>query len=131
LDDRWVATGYFTPIAKPQRVEVSTAREDLRQHVTVVGAVHVALGGTAYELVATAAGDGRLNLSFHDKTNGEETAPWRTVTTGPVARDGSVVIDFNRTINLPFAFTAYGTCPAPVAGNRLGLPVTAGEKKVR
>ena len=46
-------------------------------------------------------------------------------------RDGSVLIDFNRTINLPFAFTAYGTCPAPVPGNRLGLPVTAGEKKVR
>jgi uncharacterized protein (DUF1684 family) len=41
------------------------------------------------------------------------------------------VIDFNRTINLPFAFTAYGTCPAPVAGNRLGVPVTAGEKKPR
>jgi hypothetical protein len=131
LDDGWVVTGYFTPRATPERVEVSTAREDLRQYVTAVGAVHVALGGTAYELVATAAGDGRLNLSFHDKTNGEETAPWRTVTTGPVARDGSVLIDFNRTINLPFAFTAYGTCPAPVAGNRLGLPVTAGEKKLR
>ena len=53
------------------------------------------------------------------------------MTTGIVERDQSVLIDFNRTINLPFAFTPYGTCPAPVAGNRLGLPVTAGEKKVR
>ncbi|MEV5964982.1 DUF1684 domain-containing protein [Kribbella sp. NPDC051952] len=131
LDDGWVVTAYYTPYPQAQRVEVSTARDDLRQHVTAIGTVHVALGGTAYELVATPAGDGRLNLSFHDRTNGEETAPWRTVTTGPVGRDGSVVIDFNRTINLPFAFTAYGTCPAPVAGNRLGLPVTAGEKKLR
>ncbi|MGW6276923.1 DUF1684 domain-containing protein [Kribbella sp. NPDC055071] len=131
VNDDWVVTGYFTPYPTPERVEVQTARDDLHQHVTAVGAVHVALGGTAYELVATAAGDGRLSLSFHDKTNGEETAPWRTVTTGVVGRDGSVRIDFNRTINLPFAFTAYGTCPAPVAGNRLGLPVTAGEKRVR
>jgi hypothetical protein len=127
----WVVRGYYTPYATPRKVEVSTARDDLRQHVTAVGTVHVALGGSAYELVATAAGSGRLALSFHDKTNGEETAPWRTVTTGIVERDQSVLIDFNRTINLPFAFTAYGTCPAPVAGNRLGLPVTAGEKKLR
>ncbi|MFI7061963.1 DUF1684 domain-containing protein [Kribbella sp. NPDC050124] len=127
----WVVTAYYTPYSQPSRVEVSTARSDLRQHVTAVGTVHVALGGSAYELVATAAGGGRLALSFHDKTNGEETAPWRTVTTGAVEKDGSVLIDFNRTINLPFAFTAYGTCPAPVHGNRLGLPVTAGEKKVR
>lgn len=131
LDDSWTVTGYFSPYAKAQRVEVSTARDDLRQDITAVGTVHVALGDTAYELVATAAGDSRLNVSFHDKTNGEETAPWRVVTTGPVARDGSVQIDFNRTVNLPFAFTAYGTCPAPVPGNRIAVPVTAGEKKVR
>ncbi|GAA2796830.1 DUF1684 domain-containing protein [Kribbella solani] len=104
---------------------------DERAHVSASG--ELTLGGEdrAYELVATAAGDSRLNLSFHDRTNGAETAPWRTVTTGPVARDGSVSIDFNRAINLPFAFTAYGTCPAPVPGNRIDLPVTAGEKKVR
>jgi uncharacterized protein (DUF1684 family) len=126
----WVVRGYYTPYPEPERVEVSTARDDLRQHVTAVGTVHLALGGSAYELVATAAGGGRLTLSFHDKTNGEETAPWRSVTTGVVERDQSVLIDFNRTINLPFAFTAYGTCPAPVPGNRLGLPVAAGEKKL-
>ncbi|MDX3000872.1 DUF1684 domain-containing protein [Kribbella solani] len=131
LDDNWLVTGYFSPYPKAQRLEVTTARDDLRQHVIAVGTVHVALGDRAYELVATAAGDSRLNLSFHDQTNGAETAPWRTVTTGPVARDGSVSIDFNRAINLPFAFTAYGTCPAPVPGNRIDLPVTAGEKKVR
>ncbi|MFG1621865.1 DUF1684 domain-containing protein [Kribbella sp. NPDC049227] len=131
LNPDWVVRGYYTPYAEPERVEVSTARDDLRQHVTAVGTVHLALGDTAYELVATPAGDGRLALSFHDDTNGDDTAPWRTVTTGVVERDQSVLVDFNRTLNLPFAFTAYGTCPAPVPGNRLGVPVTAGEKKVR
>ena len=129
VDPEWVVKGYYTPYATPERVEVATAREDLRQHVTAVGTVHIPLGDSVYELVATAAGGGRLTLSFHDKTNGEETAPWRSVTTEVVERDQSVLIDFNRTVNLPYAFTAYGTCPAPVPGNRLGLPVTAGEKK--
>jgi uncharacterized protein (DUF1684 family) len=131
LDPDWVVRGYYTPYPVPERVEVSTARDDLRQHVTTVGTVHIALGGSVYELVATAAGDGRLTLSFHDRTNGEETAPWRSVTTDVVEQDHSVLIDFNRTINLPFAFTPYGTCPAPVPTNRIALPVTAGEKRVR
>jgi uncharacterized protein (DUF1684 family) len=126
-----VVRAYYTPYPVPERVEVSTARDDLRQHVTTVGTVHIALGGSAYELVATTAGDGRLTLSFHDKTNGEETAPWRSVTAGVVENDDSVLIDFNRTINLPFAFTPNGTCPAPVPTNSLALPVTAGEKRVR
>ena len=26
------------------------------------------------------------------------------------------MVDFNRTVNLPFSFTEFGTCPAPVAG---------------
>jgi uncharacterized protein (DUF1684 family) len=131
VDPRWVTTGHFTPLAQGERVEVATARPDLRQHVTVVGTVHLALDESAYELVATAAGEGKLSLSFYDETNGVETAAWRTVTTGVVQGDRSVVVDFNRTINLPFAFTDYGTCPAPVEGNSLPLTVTAGEKSPR
>jgi uncharacterized protein (DUF1684 family) len=131
VDPAWVVKGHFTPYDEAERVEVATARPDLRQHVNAIGTVHLALGDSAYELVATAAGDGRVSLSFHDETNGVETAPWRTVTTGPIQEDRSVAIDFNRAINLPFAFTEYGTCPAPVTGNQLGLAITAGEKAPR
>ncbi|MEV8374407.1 DUF1684 domain-containing protein [Kribbella sp. NPDC056861] len=131
VDSSWVVTGHFSPYEEPKRIEVSTAREDLRQHVTAIGTVHLAIGDSAYELVATAAGEGRVSLSFHDETNADETSPWRTVTTEPVADDRTVVIDFNRAINLPFAFTDYGTCPAPVVGNQLALPVVAGEKRPR
>lgn len=131
VDPAWVITGHFSAYEKPVRIEVATARPDLRQHVTAIGTVHLALGESAYELVATAAGDGRVSLSFHDETNGEETAPWRTVTTGRVQADRTVLVDFNRAINLPFAFTDYGTCPAPLTGNQLALPVAAGEKSPR
>jgi uncharacterized protein len=42
--------------------------------------------------------------------------------------DGRVTIDFNRTLNLPCAFTAYATCPLPPAENRLPVAVEAGER---
>jgi uncharacterized protein (DUF1684 family) len=40
-----------------------------------------------------------------------------------------VILDFNRSINPPCAFTPYATCPLPPPQNRLTLAVTAGEKK--
>ena len=70
---------------------------------------------------------GRLKLSFRDLTNGDLTAPWRVVTTSVPTENGDLVVDFNRAVNLPFAFTEFGTCPAPVPGNALPVPVTAGE----
>ena len=49
------------------------------------------------------------------------------VSTSIPTETGALVVDFNRTVNLPFAFTEYGTCPAPVPENTLPLAVTAGE----
>ena len=45
-----------------------------------------------------------------------------------VAEDGSAVLDFNRAVNLPCAYTDLATCPLPPAGNHLPFPVEAGEK---
>jgi len=127
-DPDWVRPGRFTPSDRPARVAVRTARDDLVQHATVVGTVDVDIDGVLHRLSAVAAGDG-LGLLFHDTTNGDASAPWRTVTTSAPDPDGNVVVDFNRAVNLPFAFTAHGTCPGPVTGNRIAVPVTAGEKR--
>jgi uncharacterized protein (DUF1684 family) len=126
FDDAWRVTGHFTSDG-PHPLTVDTARPDLRQLVTAVGAVSFAIGGTRYTLIATAGRHDRLNLLFHDLTNGDQTAPWRVVSTSVPQDDGTVVIDFNRAVNLPFAFTQFGTCPAPVAGNQVPIAVTAGE----
>ena len=127
-DPDWVRPGRFTAADPPARVEVRSARHDLVQHTTVVGTVDVDIDGVRHRLSAVGAGEG-LGLLFHDATNGSLSAPWRTVTTSPPDLDGNVVVDFNRAVNLPFAFTAYGTCPGPVTGNRIAVPVTAGEKR--
>lgn len=128
VDPAWVRTGRFTPLAEPRSVTVETARPDLRQRVTAVGTVEVDIEGTRHRLTATAGPRGRLTLSFTDPTNGRHTAPWRVVTLDLAADDGTVVVDFNRTVNLPFAFTQFGTCPAPVPGNHLPVAINAGER---
>jgi uncharacterized protein (DUF1684 family) len=71
---------------------------------------------------------GALNVTFHDETNGASTDEWRKVFIPRPRPDGTVVIDFNRAINYPSAFTPYGTCPMPVKGNSIDVEVTAGEK---
>jgi uncharacterized protein (DUF1684 family) len=49
------------------------------------------------------------------------------VTTSIPTETGALVIDFNRAVNLPFAFTEFGTCPAPVPANQVPVAITAGE----
>lgn len=127
VDPSWIRPGRFTPFPEPTAVTVDTARADLRQQVTAVGTVEISLPGGPRTLLATAGQGGRLNLSFRDLTNGGLTAAWRVVSTSIPTETGSLVVDFNRAVNLPFAFTAYGTCPAPVPENTLPLAVTAGE----
>jgi len=46
-----------------------------------------------------------------------------------VAQPGDVVLDFNRLINPPCAFTAFATCPLPPMQNRLPVAISAGEKR--
>ncbi|MET0965158.1 MAG: DUF1684 domain-containing protein, partial [Nakamurella sp.] len=127
IDPSWIRPGHFTALAEPGKITVETARSDLRQQVTAVGSVEVEIGSHLHSLVATAGQHGRLNLSFTDQTNGRQTARWRVVSTSVPTEKGSLVVDFNRTVNLPFSFTEFGTCPAPVAGNTLPVAVTAGE----
>ena len=43
--------------------------------------------------------------------------------------DATVRLDLNRAVNLPYAFSDFGTCPAPVEGNHVPFAVTAGERR--
>ena len=73
---------------------------------------------------------GRRRLAVADPrpTAPDPTAPDQDV--APAASD-TLRLDLNRAENLPFAFTGFGTCPAPLAGNHLPFAVAAGEKAPR
>lgn len=93
-----------------------------------VGEVSFEVGGEPVRLVAF-DDDGALWLVFSDATSGRTTYPAGRQLVAPAPDpDGSVTLDFNRTFNLPCAYTELTTCPVPLPQNRLGVAIEAGEQ---
>ncbi|MFM8488780.1 MAG: DUF1684 domain-containing protein, partial [Bacteroidota bacterium] len=85
--------------------------------------------GTAYRLDAV-EDDGKLFILFSDETSGSATyGTGRFLYAEIPGSDNYTVLDFNKAINPPCAFTVYATCPLPPAQNSLPFAVTAGEKR--
>ncbi|MFI9385993.1 DUF1684 domain-containing protein [Kutzneria sp. NPDC052558] len=126
---QWLVQAEFTPRRPARRLEVDTAQPGIREVLIEVGELRFTVGGREQRLIAT-GGDDTISLVFHDPTNDDTTAPWRQLDAPPPA-DGRVTLDFNRARNFPSAFTEYGTCPKPPAGNEVTVPVTAGERRFR
>lgn len=128
-DPAWVVEGRFVPDPDPERlVEVGTCRPGLRQRLRALGHVEFDLGGEPQRLLVTTIKAG-MSVEFHDPTNGDETPAWRQLKFGDPDAQGRVVLDFNRTICMWFAFTPYATCPSPSEGNTITVPVRAGERR--
>lgn len=130
LDPGWVRPAVVRPLPEPRTLEVATARPELRQRVTVAAEVDVILpDGDVVTLLAARGADGGPVITFHDAGNGDATARWRSVSAPAPDADGRTEVDFNRAVNMPFAFSDHGTCPAPPEGNVIGVAVTAGERR--
>jgi uncharacterized protein (DUF1684 family) len=129
VDERWVVAARYLPFDRPRRIVVDAVVEGLQHFPTAVGEVEFALDGGTHRLLALGGQDTGLVLHFRDATSGVGTyGGGRVVRTADPGPDGRVDIDFNRTVNLPCAFTAYATCPLPPAENRLPVAVAAGER---
>lgn len=127
-DPAWVITGHFHPYEPERLVEVNTIRPDLVQQLRGLGEVVFVAGGQPQRLVVTTIKAGP-SIEFHDPTNGDTTPAWRQLKFDEPGPDGTVTLDFNRTLDMWFAFTENATCPAPLAGQAVTVPVTAGEKR--
>lgn len=130
-DPEWVLDARVSWYDEPERVTVGAAQPRLVHHVQVVGEVDVVHGSTVTTLALTGTLD-EPTLLFSDEADG--VAPWRVLRITPGAGEGeagTLRLDLNRAVNLPYAFTEFGTCPAPVPGNHLPFAVTAGEKAPR
>lgn len=127
-DPSWVLDAPVRWYDEPQAVTVGAAQPQLVHHVTLVGEVDLVRGGTVTTLRLTGApGATDATLLLTDEAPG--TAPWRVLhVERPADAAGTVRLDLNRLLNLPFAFSDHGTCPAPVAGNHVPFAVEAGER---
>ena len=92
------------------------------------GSLVFTLMGTPYRLDALVSGD-ELYIIFADETTGVSTYPsGRYVYTSKPGANGTTILDFNKAINPPCAFTEFATCPLPPKQNILPLAIRAGEK---
>jgi uncharacterized protein (DUF1684 family) len=129
-DPRWVVTATYEPYPQPRREIVDTAAGAPRS-VPVHGVLRFSLDGTECTLEPYSSGPpGCLNVAFRDATSGGASYPAARVVFPEVPSRGvsTVVIDFNRAINPPCAFTPWASCAFPPAGNALPVAIEAGEQ---
>ena len=131
-DPAWRVEARFEPYAQPEERVLSTVVEGLGWKPTAPGTLEFEIGGEPLSLEAYAAGPGFL-LIFADLTTGKTTYPAGRYlyAFAPRRAGGSVMLDFNKAINPPCAFTDFATCPLPQRRNRLPIAIEAGEKYAR
>ncbi len=69
-----------------------------------------------------------LFIAFRDKTNAKTTYAGGRYLLTEKPQDGLVVIDFNKSYNMPCAYALFATCSLPTKDNHLPIPIEAGEK---
>lgn len=132
-DPRWAVTARFTAYDTPRETTVGAAVEGLSHVYDSPGYLTFAWEGRDYDLVALPGhGPGDLLVLFTDDTSGRTTyAANRAIAVSAPDAQGATVIDFNRAVNLPCAYTDFATCPLPPRENRLPFAVEAGERTPR
>lgn len=128
-DAAYVVRGTFVPFEAPRPTTVGAAVEGIQHVYEAPGEIRFKLAGQELSLTAfNGHAPGSLSVLFTDQTSGKTTyAANRSLSVVPAA-DGTVLLDFNRAVNLPCAYTDLATCPLPPAENRLPVAIEAGEK---
>jgi uncharacterized protein (DUF1684 family) len=123
-------SGIFAPFAEPRPTAVGAAVEGIHHVYEAAGQIRFRLRGEDLSLTAfNGHTPGTLSLLFTDATSGKSTyAANRSLTVPAPGAQGTVLLDFNRAVNLPCAYTDLATCPLPPAENRLPVAIEAGEQ---
>ncbi|HVL61670.1 MAG TPA: DUF1684 domain-containing protein, partial [Microbacterium sp.] len=126
----WRVPATFVEYAVPRPTEVGAAVDGLTHVYDAPGYLEFSLRGETFRLVAFPGHTpGELLVLFSDATSGLTTyAANRSISVAAPDAAGATIIDFNRAVNLPCAYTDFATCPLPPAENRLPIAIEAGEK---
>jgi uncharacterized protein (DUF1684 family) len=128
VNESYRVTARFVPYSPPKPIPVVNVLGDVEDY-TRPGYVVFRLNGREFRLepVTEGAGD-RLFLIFKDRTAAVETYPAGRFLYADPPRNGQVLLDFNKAVNPPCAFTKFATCPLPPKQNQLPVRIEAGER---
>lgn len=127
IDRKWRVEAKLEPAAVDKKIAITDVLGQTSLQ-TSPGTLVFTVDGKEYRLDAVDS-DEQLFILFADKTSGKETyGAGRFLYAERPNQNGITVLDFNKSINPPCAFTPFATCPLPPKQNRLPIAVTAGEK---
>jgi uncharacterized protein len=128
VDDYWRIEARLLPHDPPRGVMVPNALGNVTEEPSP-GRLIFSLQGKTRTLTPTGKPGSGLFIVFADYSSGTETyGGGRFLSAEPPDEDGNVILDFNKAVNPPCAFTPYAICPLPPEGNTLDVMVEAGEK---
>lgn len=127
VNPKWRINARFEPATQPRTMEVPNVLGTV-ESLPSPGSAAFSVDGKEYRLDPVAEGD-TLFFIFGDETNRNDTYGAGRFLYAEMPKNGQVVLDFNRAINPPCAFSLYATCPLPPKQNKLALRIEAGEKR--
>lgn len=131
VDPTWRIEATWEPYPRPREVPIKNIIGQESKALVLGRAVLTRDGHTIALLPLQESPDEPLFFVISDLTSGEETYGAARFLYADPPRDGRVVLDFNRAINPPCAFTPFATCPLPPPDNAMPIAVRAGEKNYR
>lgn len=128
IDRRWRIRAHMEPAAFDRTIAITDVLGQVSYQPSP-GTLVFEWEGKTYKLDAVESGE-QLLILFGDDTNMHQTyAAGRFLYAEKPDSTGYTILDFNKAINPPCAFTEFATCPLPPPQNRLALAVRAGEKR--
>lgn len=130
LDESWRIEAEWVALETPKGLTIDTSKSI----ATEVEATHKAVfsrDGVTYELLATHGTPEAPQFVIRDLTARDNTYGACRFVFGENVTETSIVLDFNKAINPPCAYTDFAVCPLPPDENVLPIRIEAGEKRPR
>jgi uncharacterized protein len=134
-DWKYRVTARWIPYDPPRTITLSTLI-GTRYSQPVPGAAEFTLHGKRYRLEPVIEDPAETKLFFIIRDTTSKTSSYGACRflytpypSNGLKEAGELILDFNRLENPPCAYTTFATCPLPPVGNRLPIPLPAGEKR--
>lgn len=127
VDPAWRIVAQWLPLDEPVHTTVDTVI-GAPTEVTITHKAVFTHKGVTCELLPTHGTPASPQFVMRDLTAGKETYPASRFLFGEDITSDSIVLDFNKAINPPCAFTDHAICPLPPPQNVLPFRIEAGEK---